>query len=515
MTIQLDPFQRVVYLPARYTITPNFVTRNEGEAVIFTVTVYNVVTGTVLTAKLEGVTGSITNSDFTSPTTPVTGTPVTITVDSAVHTYTFTVNIKEDVKTEGTESFRAYLLNNTTRVATSNTVTILDTSISKWTAGPTAGTAVGSQTERAFDVQWNHDGTSVAWAHDNLQTGTAGDCTISVFNRSGSSLTKIASLRSDNLYGEGVAWNPSGTLFACISGGGLSANRGLRVYSRSGDTFTLVYSDSTAQSVTDRLSGSKIRFSPNGTRLAIIIQARVIIYTVSGTTITQQYVNSTYQFGTALAWNPASTRLAIGYTNANFYRIYNTVTNTFIALLPDGINHNGNNNPVKDIAYSPDGTLLIACVYGGYATVPDYVGLVHWSVSGDTYTLQSPVAETGGDPRNGWFGSSDAVAFSPDGTKVILGFDPLNYLDPTSTSGLDTRINIGVFNRSGSTLTWNKTYGGIGGIYGANGDEPVGDGSSLLKAPTIPNTIHWNPAGTSIAVAVGNNAPYFRIYDIT
>lgn len=521
MTIQLDPFQKVLYLPARYTITPDFVTRNEGQDVIFTVTVYNVATGTVLNAKLEGVSGTINDADFTSPTSPVSGTPIQITVDASIHTYTFTVSIKSDFKTEGTESFRAYLLNGTTRVATSNTVTILDTSIAKVAAGPTSGT--WTNVLGATDVRWADNGM-VAWSHRNQDTSyTAGadDYSVSIFTRSGGTLTLVKKLGVGASYSTSCDFNSTGTLFAHTQAGGLTSSRGIRVFSRSGNTFTQVFSNNTSYSFTTPQSGH-IRFNPQGTRLAVITSTTLLIYSVSGTTITLLYNNSTYSQGSTLAWNPAGTRLAIGFNNTNFYRIYNAVTNTYIALLNDGITH-VSNNTVNNISYSPDGSLLVAAVSGSYDSTPSQVGLVHWTVSGDTYTLQTRIAETGlytNTPagtglRNGAFYEAESLSFKPDGSKVIIGLEQPNTLDPNSTSGQDTSIAIGMWARSGGSLTWDKSYGGIGGIYGANGDEPVGNGSPLLKLPRRAFGLAWNPAGTSVAVAVYNNPPYFRIYDLS
>lgn len=527
MTIQLDPFQRVVYLPQEITITPDFSTRNEGETVTFTLSIKNVPVDTLFYVKLQGVTGSISDNDFTNAT--ATSFYVTYVINnSTTQTWQIPVYIKADVKTEGTESFRAIVKTDNystgPTVAQSIPVTILDTSIQK-SSEVTIGDQIQGDNLGATDVQWNPNGTSVAWAHRNPYYGTATPgYTVSIFNRSGSTLTRIASLGPNILYSVAVAWNSTGTLFACAgAGGGLVGDRGLRVYSRSGNTFSLVFSDTGVNNFTETIAGGQIRFSPSGSRLAVITGGAIRIYSVSGTTITLLFNNTTYTMGNTLAWNPTSSRIAVGFSNNDFYRIYNPVSNAWIALLNDGINHNGNNNPVNEIAYSPDGSLLIAGVSGDYQTVPDHVGLVHWSVSGDTYTLQTYQENTakytkspaGSGLYNGYFNGCESIGFSPDGTKVVLGLNYPNTMDPTSTSGQDTGIVIGLFNRSGSTLTWNKSYGGIGGIYGANGDEPVGNGSPFLKLPHQPMSIAWNPAGTSIAVAVYNNFPYFRIYDIS
>ena len=534
MTYELDPFQKVVYLPTTVTIVPDFSTRNEGQSVIFTLTVTNALADTSYYVKLEGVTGSIADKDFTNASA-ISGSffaGFNVLVDTPSFVRTITATLREDVKTEGTESFRAIVkLDNpaaASNVAVSIPVTILDTSVQQWAEVTAGGSGVDNgywSGVGANDVQWNHDGTSVAWAHRNpyYDTATPG-YTVSVFNRSGATLTRIASLGPTILYSAAVSWNSTGTLLAFAgAGGGVLADRGLKVYSRSSNSFTLVFSDTSVTSFTDTTAGGQVRFSPSGTRLAVITGSAIRIYSVSGTTITLLFNNTTYGLGNTLGWNPASTRIAVGFSNSNFYRIYNAVSNTWIALLADDINHNGINNTVNSIAYSPDGSLLIAGVAGSYNTTPDHVGLVHWTVSGDTYTRQSYQSNTaaytisppGSGLFNGKFYEAKAVAFSPDGTKVVLGLFYPNTMDPTSTSGQDTGITIGVFSRSGGTLTWNKSYGGVGGIYGANGDEPVGNGSPFLKLPHTPQEIHWNPAGTSIAVAVYNNPPYFRIYDIT
>jgi hypothetical protein len=107
-----------------YAISFSPTSINEGATTTATVTTTNFGSGTLF-QSLEGVSGTINASDFEPQT--LTGT-VTITGNSG----TFTVTARNDAVTEGVESFRARLRTDSvsgTIVATSNTVTINDTSL--------------------------------------------------------------------------------------------------------------------------------------------------------------------------------------------------------------------------------------------------------------------------------------------------------------------------------------------------------------------------------------------------
>jgi hypothetical protein len=110
-----------------YAISPSTTSVNEGSSVTFTVTTTGFGSGT-LYWTLEAVSGTVNNTDFSSPANAVTsGGSVTITSNSG----TFAVTLANDATTEGAETFRSRLRTGSTSgtiVATSSTITINDTS---------------------------------------------------------------------------------------------------------------------------------------------------------------------------------------------------------------------------------------------------------------------------------------------------------------------------------------------------------------------------------------------------
>jgi hypothetical protein len=114
-------------IPATYSISPSTTSLNEGSSVTFNITTTNFGSGT-LYWTLEGVSGTINNSDFSSPANAVTsGGSVSITNNSG----SFAVTLSNDSSTEGTESFLARLRLGSTSgatVASSSTISVGDTS---------------------------------------------------------------------------------------------------------------------------------------------------------------------------------------------------------------------------------------------------------------------------------------------------------------------------------------------------------------------------------------------------
>lgn len=236
MTYKLDHLSRIVYLN-RFKIVPDFTLREEGQQVIFTITTKGLEDGTVVYWRLEGVTGNITNSDFSSPASPVTsGGQVTINNNTA----NFTVVISADVTTEGTESFRALLLldnslSNNIK-ARSATVTIIDTS-NAGGGGGGAGTElfIGSQIGSPIvDMAWNPSGTKLAVFHNSSSTK---NYYATVYNVSSSYATvsqqygptKFVGATGDHNKSRGsISWSPDGTklLIACRRGLGMGYSQG-------------------------------------------------------------------------------------------------------------------------------------------------------------------------------------------------------------------------------------------------------------------------------------------------
>lgn len=126
--------------PSTYSIASNATTVDEGGSVIFTITTTNVANNTPLYYDIANETTS--NRDFNN-----TAGSVLIVGNSA----TFTVTVKDDLTTEGIESFRARIRTGSTTgtvVATSNSININDTSLSEptYTITPDKNTVVEDET---------------------------------------------------------------------------------------------------------------------------------------------------------------------------------------------------------------------------------------------------------------------------------------------------------------------------------------------------------------------------------
>jgi hypothetical protein len=115
---------QIILIPT-YAVTPSTSSVNEGSSVSFNVLTTNVSDGTTLYWTLNTVSGTINSSDFVGG-----ATSGSFTITSG--TGSVTLNIANDVTTEGTESFQLQVRTDSTSgtvVVTSSTVTINDTSI--------------------------------------------------------------------------------------------------------------------------------------------------------------------------------------------------------------------------------------------------------------------------------------------------------------------------------------------------------------------------------------------------
>ena len=111
---------------ASYSISESSTSLNEGSTVTFTVTTVNVPNGTTLYWTTNTVSGTVNSSDFSDS---ATSGSFSISNGSGSVSRTLT----NDTTTEGTESFQLQVRTGSTGgtiVATSNTVTINDTSLS-------------------------------------------------------------------------------------------------------------------------------------------------------------------------------------------------------------------------------------------------------------------------------------------------------------------------------------------------------------------------------------------------
>ena len=142
-------FGAALLLVPTYSISASTTSVNEGSSVTFTVTTTDVDNGTTLYWSTNQVSGTINTSDFDDSAT--TGF-FTISGNSG----TITRTLANDVTTEGSESFQLQIRTGSTSgtiVATSQTVTIADTSLSTVYATLVKG-AYGGSTLSNGNLSW-------------------------------------------------------------------------------------------------------------------------------------------------------------------------------------------------------------------------------------------------------------------------------------------------------------------------------------------------------------------------
>lgn len=150
-----------------YSISANPTTVNEGQLITFTVTTTGVPEGTELVWNLSG---TAEGADFVIPS--VTGT---VTLD-ALGEATFTKRAKNDLLTEGTETFTVTLLDSLgTAAATSEEVTILDTSLDPTYSISASPTTVTEGQLITFTVTTTGvpDETTLDWNLQHITTNAA------------------------------------------------------------------------------------------------------------------------------------------------------------------------------------------------------------------------------------------------------------------------------------------------------------------------------------------------------
>lgn len=197
-SIILDPFQRIVVLQPTFSISPNITSVDEGNSVVFAVVTEFFGSGTLFW-NIEGVSGTITADDFT---TPLSGS-VAITNNLG----TITVNVKEDFNTEGSESFKMNLRTTSTNgpiVAVSATVTINDTSQAPTYSITPNVTSVNEGSSVTFTVTTTGvaNGTTLCWSTVSV-SGTVNASDFTDFQTTGSvtinnnTATIVRGIRSD------------------------------------------------------------------------------------------------------------------------------------------------------------------------------------------------------------------------------------------------------------------------------------------------------------------------------
>jgi hypothetical protein len=215
-----------------YSIVPNVTSVNEGSSVTFTITTSGVLSGTVLYWTTNGLSGIVNASDFTD--SAVSGS---FTINN--NTATITRTLRNDVTTEGTESFRLEIRTGSTSgtiVATSSIVTINDTSINPTYSITPNITSVNEGSSVTFTVTTTGvaNGTTLFWTTESIiGTVNASDFTDAVttgsFTINNNTATITRTLRNDSLT-EGTesfrlrvhTGSTSGTVVATSTGVGIN-----------------------------------------------------------------------------------------------------------------------------------------------------------------------------------------------------------------------------------------------------------------------------------------------------
>ena len=158
--------------PATYTVSPSVTSVNEGAGVTYTVNTTGVTSGTTLTYQLSGVSSA-----------DVAGGGLTGNVSIGSNGQgSFTVNLAADQLTEGNETLAVQILNGTTSVATTTSVTVVDTS--KSTVTPTMGFSSNSVT-----VTEGNSGTSTANFTVTLSTAATSSVSVAYSTAPGTALS--------------------------------------------------------------------------------------------------------------------------------------------------------------------------------------------------------------------------------------------------------------------------------------------------------------------------------------
>lgn len=191
------------YIPPTptYNITEDKTNINEttDRTVTFTVTTTNVSNGTILYWTIAGVSGSISNTDFSSPANAVTsGGSVTISSGQA----TFSLTAQTDFTAEGTEIFEVNLRTGSssgTIVATSSEITIADTSFVQ-TLEPTISFVSRTTSSISFNIKNNEVFSSALIRYDIDALPSSSSLDILLSNDEISGTLSFSGLQSNTTY---------------------------------------------------------------------------------------------------------------------------------------------------------------------------------------------------------------------------------------------------------------------------------------------------------------------------
>ena len=237
-----------------------------------------------------------------------------------------------------------------------------------------------------------------------------------------------------------LAFSPDGKTLV-VGGRDGSYNGHVLVYSVNGSNIT--YSSELTNTYNDFGVVTCLAFSANGRFLYVggsggeSFKGYVLVYSVNGANISYvQTLNGT-PFNNevySLAISPSNDVLVVGGFFANRALIYtgSGANMTLYGTVPQGTT---NYTAVRNLTFSPDGSLLIVGGVGGFSG--QYGRASVCSVSGANITYVDDIK-----PNSGSIFSSGIVnvSFSPDGTMVALG-GQIYYIEGTDIKFMDSRVN--------------------------------------------------------------------------
>lgn len=377
----IGPIYILTCLP-EYTIVASTTAIEEGESVTFTINTVNIPNGTVLFYSLTGVSGSITDSDFTQSNLVSQLNPITINNNTA----TFTVTTNTDGITEGTEVFRALLITdcNNTQVAFSQSISINEVPVATLRSQFSWNTGANS-----FDFHtavWRDN--LLAVAHDKIldatQTPTATESVGGmIIDTDGTgTLSDIAklestSLFSDNTYldGRSISWSKdyiliNYTIYKYIS----STNQVIRVDDP-------VFADDIN---TQRYGYNALRYGGGNTHNVVMVDNRITdIRNNNGNVELRDVLNEEWRTEDYGGWFLGSVsgdvhpteKLAVGGMNGSFrwetFPSANDPPSVLFSSVTIPTHTQGDINQVRFMQFTADGKFLIIGVDSGVTNQPE------------------------------------------------------------------------------------------------------------------------------------------------
>jgi WD40 repeat protein len=268
-------------------------------------------------------------------------------------------------------------------------------------------------------LDWSSNGEFLAVGHTNSPWFT-------VYQRNGTVFTKIADpstlpqgTGSPLQHVQGISWSPSGE-FLSVTFDSNGEGPPFITYQRTGSTLTKLADPATLNIFG---AGNAIAWAPNNEFLAIAYGGgdNIAVYQRSGTTFTKLSVPNSGGNKRGVAWSPDSQFLSIGHNGSPFFTNYQR-TGTSFAILSDPATVPTSTQSGRDIAWSPNGKYVALTQQ---TTSP---GLHIYERSGTTFTKIT-------DPSTVLTSGATEVHWSPDGQFLAVRGSPSPWLYIYQTSG--------------------------------------------------------------------------------